>query len=79
MMKARCAIPAVICLDVEGKNEKAILRKLKIIGEKLLEETSPLLEREEVFEDEPEGTSNGTHMCVWPAPGQVEIDNIVEE
>ena len=78
-MIARCSIPAVIMVDIEGKDEKAILRKLRSVAKKLLQEENPLAERDEVFEDAPARATNGRNMCVWPAPGTVDIDDIIQE
>jgi hypothetical protein len=78
-MIARCSIPAIIMVDIEGKDEKAILRRLKSVARKLLEEQNPLVENDEVFEDAPARAANGRNMCVWPATGVVDIDDIIQE
>lgn len=78
-MIARCSIPAVIMVDIEGKDEKAILRRLKAVARKLLDEPNPLIEHDEVFEDVPARAANGRNMCVWPSPGAVDIDDIIQE
>ena len=78
-MIARCSIPAVIMVDIEGKDEKAILRRLKAVARKLLDEPNPLIKHYEVFEDVPARATNGRNMCVWPSPGTVDIDDIIAE